>query len=216
MLRRDETGLELRTDPTALAPERLLVFEVRGSISNFATAIRGIPGLELIDEEDLSGDESDKEPVAYLLVPDIRALKNIESLWQRWGNHQTVPAAWRDVFSQLRDLRPWGAQDRVQSEDGNYLAEEIEGRTDDELVKLELELVFRVDDRVAAAKENEVHAAVVEQGGRVISRSRIKDISYHALLADLPVRCVRDIDARSLVSEALKDYPRNEKLLALS
>lgn len=197
MLRRDEAGLELRTDPTALAPERLLVFEVRGSISNFAKAIRQIPGLELIDEEELNGDEEDKEPVAYLLVPDIRALQNIESLWRRWGNHQPVPAAWRDVFSRLRDLRPWGAQDRVQPEDGNYLAEEIEGRTDDELVKIELELVFRADDRVAAAKENEVQAAVVEQGGRVVSRSRIKDIAYHALLADVPVRCVREILAAS-------------------
>src|SRR4051812_1852929 len=50
VLRRDPTGLQLRADPTALAPERLLVFELRGSISSFMAAIRNIPGLELVDE----------------------------------------------------------------------------------------------------------------------------------------------------------------------
>ncbi len=66
---RDPGGLELRADPAALAPERLLVFEVRGSVNNFAAAVQRVPGLELIDEEELGSDD-DKEPVAYLLVPD--------------------------------------------------------------------------------------------------------------------------------------------------
>src|SRR5688572_24077300 len=74
VLARDPTGLELRADPTALAPERLLVFEVRGSLSAFADAVRRVPGLELVDEEELEGDETDKAPVAYLIVPDMRAL----------------------------------------------------------------------------------------------------------------------------------------------
>ena len=67
---RDQGGLELRADPAALAPERLLVFEVRGSVNNFAAAVQRVPGLELIDEEEL-GSDNDKEPVAYLLVPGV-------------------------------------------------------------------------------------------------------------------------------------------------
>ena len=51
VLARGGGALELRADPTALAPERLLVFEVRGSISAFAAAVGRIPVLELIDEE---------------------------------------------------------------------------------------------------------------------------------------------------------------------
>jgi len=66
VLTRDSSGLELRADPTALAPERLLVFEVRGSISGFAGVVRKVPGLEMVDEEDIAPDE-DKQPVAYLL-----------------------------------------------------------------------------------------------------------------------------------------------------
>jgi hypothetical protein len=51
VLGRDPGGLELRSDATALASECLLVFEVRGSVPNFAAAIRRAPGLELIDED---------------------------------------------------------------------------------------------------------------------------------------------------------------------
>jgi hypothetical protein len=45
VLARGDGALELRSDPTALAPARLLVFEVRGEIGPFAQAIRRIPGL---------------------------------------------------------------------------------------------------------------------------------------------------------------------------
>src|SRR6267378_7209111 len=38
-LDRDLTGLELKRDPAALAPERLLVFELRGSIGTFVNAV---------------------------------------------------------------------------------------------------------------------------------------------------------------------------------
>jgi Subtilase family len=195
VLARDPTGLELRADPAALAPERLLVFEVRGSLSAFADAVRRVPGLELIDEEELEGDETDKAPVAYLMVPDLRALRNLETLSRRWlrgelGYGETV---WRDVFALLRDLRPWGPQDRVQPLDANILQQEIEGRADNELVRLEIELVFRAAAATGATREEEVVGAVQAQGGRIVSRARIADIAYHAVLADLPVGAVRQI-----------------------
>jgi hypothetical protein len=54
--------------------------------------VRRVSGLELVDEEELEGDESDKTPVAYLMVPDVRALRNLESLWQRWLRGELVRA----------------------------------------------------------------------------------------------------------------------------
>lgn len=200
VLSRDPTGLELRTDPTALAPERLLVFEVRGSIGAFAAAVQRVPGLELVDEEELAADDDDKAPVAYLMVPDIRALRDLESLWRRWQRGQLIQGEtpWRDVFALLRNLRPWGPEDRVQPADTSILAEEIAGRADDDLVKLEIELVFRMNGRIANDREEEAHVAVASRGGRIVSRSRIDDIAYHALLVELPVRAVREIIERSL------------------
>lgn len=199
VLNRDPTGLELRTDPTALAPERLLVFEIRGSIGAFAAAVQRIAGLELVDEEELAADDSDTAPVAYLLVPDIQALRNLESLWRRWqrGELGRGETPWRDVFALLRDLRPWGPNDRVQRVDTDILAEEIEGRAGDELVKLEIELVFRLNDLIAQDREENVRTAVATRNGRIVSRSRIADIAYHALLVELPVGSVIDIVQRS-------------------
>ena len=65
------------TDPTlhcncgpihSLAPERLLVFEVTGSVQNFANAVARIAGLEFAGEEELVADEFDENPEYYLLV----------------------------------------------------------------------------------------------------------------------------------------------------
>lgn len=187
-LARDPGGLELRADPAALAPERLLVFEVRGSVNNFASAVQRVPGLELIDEEELGSDD-DKEPVAYLLVPDARALAELLSLWRRWNADQLQfgETPWRGVFELLRDLRPWGPQDRVQRIDASFLAEEIEERGEDELVPLEIELIYRASEVQAQAREDEVRAAVTARGGQIISRARLPDIAYHALLDGVPV-----------------------------
>lgn len=200
VLARGSDAMALRADPAGLAPERLLVFEVRGTISAFANAVQNVVGLELIDEEELEADDGDKQPHAYLLVPDMVALRNLESLWRRWQNGQLQrgETPWANVFDLLRDLRPWGPLDRVQSGDATLLTAAIEGLDDDELVRLEVELVFRERDDVAGEHEANVGAAIIGRGGRVISRARIADISYHALLADVPASTVREIIDRRL------------------
>lgn len=204
MLARDPAALELRADPAALAPERLLVFEVRGSIAAFARAVSRVPGLELIDEEELPGDE-DVAPVAYLLVPDVRALRQIESLWRTWAAGRVLPdghTAWRDVFACLRDLRPWGPDDRVQPADASILGEEIFGKADDEQIPLEIEIVFRPNAEAAAVNEAAVTRAIGAYGGTILSRARLADIAYHAVLARLPVAAIRRIVEKSPASLA--------------
>jgi hypothetical protein len=199
VLARGGDVLELRADATALAPERLLVFEVRGAIGTFADAVRRVPGLELVDEEEMKSDELDKKPVAYLMVPDLAALRDIESLWRRWRAGQLVrgETAWSNVFERLRDLRPWGPADRVQPYEANILAAEIDGLEEGELVRLEIDMVFRANEAVAAENSETVIAAVGARGGRLLSRARIADIAYHALLVDLPVWSVRQIIAQA-------------------
>lgn len=204
-MERDQSGIELRRDPSALAPERLLVFEVRGSIQTFVNATRKVPGLELIDEEELTGDEQDKAPAVYLLVPDAQALNNILSLWHRWTQHENLGhgfTPWRDMFATLRDIRPWGPQDRVQAEDQKIIAEEIASKADDERIRLEIELVFRSTEVRANETEVELSSAISAARGRVLSRCRITDIGYHAILAELTVATARSIIERSQTSIA--------------
>lgn len=193
VLERDGDGLELRADPTALAPERLLVFEVRGAVSDFARAIRAVPGLELVDEEEMKGDD-DKSPMAYLMMPDGQALLQLVSLWRRWQRDALVfgETPWRNVFERLRDLRPWGPRDRMQSADRLILTDLIEGMDDHERVPLEIELVYRTDERAGAEAAAKIRAAVAAQGGAILSQARIPDIAYHAILADVPVRAIRE------------------------
>lgn len=200
VLARGDDAMALRADPAGLAPERLLVFEVRGSISAFATAVQNVAGLELLDEEELEGDDWDTQPYAYLLVPDMAALRNLESLWRRWqaGQLRRGETPWAAVFDLLRDLRPWGPLDRVHRGDANLLASAIEDLGEDDLVRLEIELVYRERDETAAEHEANVRAAILGRGGAVISRARIVDIGYHALLVDVPARAVRDIVERRL------------------
>lgn len=199
ILARDPAGLGLRADPTALAPERLLVFEVKGNIGAFSRAINNVPGLELIDEDELPGDE-DQAPVAYLLLPDLLALRQIESLWRTWVAGRELPlgfTAWRDVFACLRDLRVWGPMDRVQRFDADILADEIDGRDEHERIPLEIELVFRANREAGGAAEGALAFAIDIIGGEVLSRVRLEDIAYHAVLATLPVAAVRSIIERS-------------------
>lgn len=204
VLARDPAALELLADPAALAPERLLVFEVRGSVAAFARAVGRIAGLELVDEEELPSDE-DSAPVAYLLVPDVRALRHIESLWQIWLAGRDLPdgyTPWRDVFACLRDLRPWGPNDRVQPLDASVLGEEIFGKADDELIPLEVEIVFRPNAEAAASNEASVARAIAAYRGTIVSRVRLDDIAYHAVLARLPVAAIKTIIERSPASLA--------------
>jgi hypothetical protein len=187
--------LQLRADPDALAPERLLVFELTGGVMQFTEAVKLVPGLEFLGAEDLEEDELDKSPVLYLMVPSEAALRNIVTLWRGWQQDGTVPyrfSAWKAMLSQLRDIRPWGPQDRVTAADREVLAAEY--ARDPALARVEIELVFRKD---GTTTEVEARAAVAAVGGNVISRARIAGAGYHALLVDLPGAALADVIERN-------------------
>lgn len=194
----------MRADPNSLAPERLLVFEVTGSVANFTRAVARIEGLEFTGEEELEADEFDAAPEFYLLVPQLAALREIVSLWSRWRATGTLPrnyTPWRDLFLQLRNVRPWGPSDRVTSLNRAYFENIIDGTPDDELVRIEIELVFRASAAAAANAENEVTGRIIETGGEVIHRTRRPEFAYHALLVDVPaaeIRRIASLDPNSL------------------
>lgn len=187
--------LEIRADPNALAPERLLVFELTGSVLAFEKAVRLVPGLEFLGAEDLEEDEFDKSPALYLMVPSEGALRNIVTLWRGWQQNGTVPpgySAWKALLSQLRDVRPWGPQDRITPADFDVLTAEVNAGA--AMVRVEIELVFRHNGEVTEARARQ---AVDEVGGAVIARSRIAGAGYHALLCDVPAGALAAALARN-------------------
>jgi len=153
-------------------------------VRDFARAAARIPGLEFVGVEDLERDDVDRSPTLYLMIPDGAALRQMVSLWTRFQAGEPLPdgmAPWRNLFAQLRALRPWGPQDRLSPEDRAVLAREH--ADDRNMVRIELELVFRTE---GAAIEQEALTAVRTVGGQMITRTRIEGAKYHALMAEVP------------------------------
>ena len=202
-------GLVLRQDPTALAPESLLVIEITGSHVTFANAVMAIDGLAVVGEEAgdfLDGDEGEKDGFLYLAIPDSAALASLLSLWTRYKRGEVFEgrfAPWNQLFACLHDVRRWGPQDRVSDKDSAKLLELI-GQGDD-AVTLEIELAFYNTHEKRAAAEVALRRETVARGGRVRRSGLVTQIAYHALLVDLPAREVVALAERrpdSLASQA--------------
>lgn len=148
-----------------------------------------VPGLDFLGAEDLEDDPLDSNAQLYLMVPSEGALRNIVTLWRDWQRSGQVPygyGPWKTMLSQLRDIRPWGPEDRITPADWEIL-DEAAGRGRP-FVRVEIELVFRAEANAAAASGR---AAVQAVGGQIVSESRVAGAGYHALLVDLPVTALR-------------------------
>ena len=60
-------------------------------------------------------------------------------------------------------------------------------------VKVEIELWYRSDARQRITAQAHVEQVIADSGGRVLDRSQIGEISYHALLAELPIQQVHSL-----------------------
>jgi hypothetical protein len=218
---------ELREDPSSLAPERVIVFEIAGTVTNFLNALRKVNGLEFMAEYDTEAiadgdfavqDQQDDrslydrvdKPVPgrfYLAMPDIQALKQLLSLWDRWKNDQPMDRGFtpfRDLFAQLRDIRPWGLQDRIPQETIDFWREES-ARSPNRPVRTEIELWYRDSEAKRRAASASIRAAIAESGGDVIHEAVVSDIAYHGMLVDVPSGYVQDLIEHRAVRLAVAD-----------
>ena len=227
ILGRTDGVIELRNDPSSLAPERVIVFEIAGTVENFLSALSHIQGLEFMAEyegdfeadqdfavEDIrkgkEGLDRTDQPVPahfYLAMPDIRALQELLSLWERWVRGENLGIGYTPfahLFAQLRDLRPWGPQDRIPSEAVSYWRDLINTQPN-QPVRLEVELWFRDSAPRRSDISHNIHTVVAEAGGQVVHEAIIAEIAYHGLLVDLPAAQVRNLLADRTVRIALVD-----------
>ena len=217
--------LSLREDPTAIAPERVLVFEVAGSIDRFSQAVKRVQGLEYLGEEEIFFDPDedfayykDKEQNEdiredkqvdgrlYLSMPDVQALQELYGLWNRYRDgHQPEYGfrPWHDVFEQLRDLRPWGPSDRIPEDTRAFLEREMDSRTGS--VRMEVDLWSHIGkDRQQRANAN-FEEAVQLSDGVIIHKTSIQAIAYEGILIDIPANQARKLAQHSEVSLAICD-----------
>jgi len=202
----DTFHVEMRDDPTGIEPEQVLVLETVGRINDFNKALKGIEGLEWLADLDLDDIPSDDDFFIdgksrekqlpgrlYLIFSNNKGLQELLSLWNIFKENPQHPqfqrgrAKWGYLFRQLKDIRPWGPEDRL-FETG--LLEEWQERkaAGEESMRIEIELWFRKSTEKREKSEIIVKQLVNELEGQIIGQScSIESIAYHAILAELPI-----------------------------
>lgn len=204
---------ELRRDPGSIAPERAIVFELAsGDPKKVYSALRNIPGFELLgededevppadgfaklDDEEIPTDKLLRHRI-YFAMPSEDALKSLLSLWRRYERddpfgqaHTPKLTAWRDVFDNLDDIRPWGPQDRLPPEIVEGWQEDLRDLPD-ERHRIEIELWYRDNPEKRQAASLRLRERVADAEGTVLDEREIADIYYHAMLVELPAAAIR-------------------------
>jgi hypothetical protein len=190
--------LNLRDDPASIAPERAIVFEVAGSVDDFYAQARSL-GLEYLgdfeDEFAPTDDFHDKKRREkqvsgriYLAMPDVQALQELLSLWRIFISGRTMPRGrgpWRELFSNLIDVRPWGPQDRIPEETIAFWRTRLASNPTAP-VRFEVELWYYDQAQRRAQAEARLEQEVGIVGGTIVHRAVIPEIRYHAALVDVP------------------------------
>ena len=201
--------LTLRDDPTGIAPERAIVMEVGDSIDGFRAALRKIPGLEYLGEEETEYQLDDDFAIQdkrkgrdgqlrrdlrvggrlYFAMPDLRALRELLSLWDRFQSGEKAERGftpWLRLFECLRAVRAWGPMDRIPEETIEYWQDVLEDSANFERIRAEIELWNSGNQLFNQRAERSFKIAVQESEATVISRSVIAEIGYEGVLIDLP------------------------------
>jgi hypothetical protein len=153
-------------------------------------------------------DRSDKRVPErfYLAMPDTHALDQLVRLWEIWRKKGKLEgyAPFVNLFKQLRDLRPWGPQDRIPPETIEYWQEQLALRPN-EPVRAEVELWYR---RTAHLRKNalkQLELKVKEVQGRVVDNAEIASIAYQGALVEIPAVQVENLISDGSVKLALAD-----------
>lgn len=204
--------------PEEVDPALVVVFDLAGSVKDFRNAIGNIEGLEFLSElignrsepdDDFHMTESESgrtdKPVQhslYLMMSNAKAMDELLRLFTAWQANPSASFAYglgkfKTAFQQLTAMRRWGAEDRIREtglRDRWLETLDVIGQSSS-FIKVEVELWYRRDLAQRTAAEAHVEQVISGGGGRVLDRSQIADISYHALLAELPIQQVHSLIA---------------------
>lgn len=194
---RTPSTVALQPTDDDIAPERAIVFEIARDIDGFLRAAQRI-GMEYLTEEESeapSDDDFGEGGRLYMVMPSLRSMEQLLRLWEVWcsdGEFERGLTPWRDVFQYLREVRPWGPQDRLPSQTRAYVQERLQQEPDENVI-LEVEFFYR-----ASAEDRERGFAnfitsIGDLGGAIISRAVIEDIRYDGALVGITVAGARHL-----------------------
>lgn len=208
----DARRARLQVEAAGIAPEEVLVLETVEPIDDFFSAIQNIDGMERLgefEEEDIPPDDDffaldskgQRKPEKalrgqlFLVFTNQRALEELLSLWNRWERDESLPRGlgrWKQLFSLLRNIRPWGVKDRLL-ETGvlDDWKERVEH--DQEVVPCEIELWYRRNIDKQRLARHRVDHLINSLQGQIANETVIEDIAYHGLFVELPIASVAQI-----------------------
>lgn len=217
--------VQLAESIQATEPQLVLVLEALDEQLDL-TAVAQKLGLEVLVESEGAIEPTDE----YQLISDQprnpfigsclhavflnqTALNNLLALWRTWKRDQTLPYGYsplRDLFAHLKDVRPWGPQDRLKMLDWD---EHFAGRITDQPHAIEIELWFRNSPQRRLASQQDVTTLVEQAGGQVHTSAVIEQIGYHGLKCTVPTPVLLELargnfDAVNLVRSANIMYLR--------
>ena len=188
----------LQGSSLGIEPEQVLVLETVGAVADFIRAVEKVEGLEWLAEYELEdippgeGFEDAKDPdkrlrgQLFLVMTDGQALAEMDRLFRAWRRAPDAPfprglAPLKHAFEHLREIRPWGVEDRLR--DTGVLEDWIERAAfGQEIVSFEAELWYRGSERRRRNAAEWLGELVAGLGGSVVSECVIEDIGYHAIL----------------------------------
>lgn len=202
--------VSLRDNPGAAGPDEVLVIEIWGALDGFINAAQKL-GFECFAE--LEGSESEPEDGFVMeddgvvdesqLIPQklfvfaetTGALRNILSLWKKHeaGRLKRKEAQWGHLFDQIKILRQWDVQDRLESTGAVENWQDRIANNPTEKVPLTIELWYHATPSARAEKQQSLTALIEAAEGRVLRAWQHAGIRYHALKVELPIAAVQSV-----------------------
>ena len=204
-----ESFHSVQSSVQGLEPEQVLVLEAVGdSVAGLAKAAGEIPGLEWLAEMDLD----DVEPAGgfvdaidpgkslpcrlYAVMTNQEAMDRLVNLWNEWcGDPQKRARSrfgpFKNLFINLRDLRRWNAEDRIEATGvRDYLKERLDKGTEE--IRFEIELWCRNSPEARDSAYEIISNLVSVQGGECLTQSAVPEICYHGVLVKMPASSVQE------------------------
>jgi hypothetical protein len=190
--------VQLAASLQAADPQLVLVFEALDEQIDLAQAARSL-GMEVLFETEDAVEQSEEfvltaaKPRSPLIGSCLHAIclnqaafNRLRNLWTNWKRDRRVPQGYtpiRELFSHLRDVRPWGPQDRLKLIDWEQY---FEGQITDRPHAIEVELWYRGTDRARAEAQRATTVLIERAGGQILTSADIQQIGYHAIKCTVP------------------------------
>ena len=208
----------MTSSSNSIEPEYTLVFETVGDPNGFYNSVKQLksqyPNIEWImelsstcpNDDDFyiinkKGERDDNKQLStkiFCILTNQQALQQILSLWNNYKNNEHFQferglAGFKNLFLTLKDVHQWGIHERI--EDTGLLedwAEQLQTNKNN-LIKAQIELFYRSSEKKRILSEERVVNLVTSNGGKILKKSIIDEIQYHALLVEIPTSYAKNI-----------------------